>query len=116
MTSIAAVDSFVAVAFVKLFEPPLREPAGGDLRTQIAHRSLRKADVVGDHLQQLLVRLAGFVDLELIDLQPFGPRIGRAERAKAGRQAADIHPMRANGRKRRQLPIEERTACRSRCC
>jgi hypothetical protein len=101
-------DRLGAVARVEFFEPAFGQRARGHLRAQIAHRRLREADVVGDHPQHLLVGLTALVDLDLIELQAFLPRIDdRRAGAETGTVAAHVHPVRAHDRKRRQLVFEE---------
>src|SRR6185437_6157353 len=97
-----------AVALEELVDAPQREAAGGDLRAQIAERAFRKADVVANDAIERFVALAGFVELQLVELQPFLPRIDEiAPRAEAGAGAADIDPMRPHHREQHQLALEE---------
>src|SRR6185312_11188346 len=97
-----------AVALEELVDAPQREAAGGDLRAQIAERAFRKADVVADDAIERFVALAGFVELQLVELQPFLPRIDEiAPRAEAGAGAANIDPMRPHHREQHQLALEE---------
>ena len=100
-------DGVGAIALVELLQPTLGQTARRDLRPQVAHRRLRKADVVGYDPQQLGVRLAGLVDLELIELKTLGPRIARAERTEPGRQATDVDPVGAHRREAGQFSIQE---------
>src|SRR5262249_34510532 len=76
----------VATVFVEqLVHAPRGQPTGGHLRFHVAERGLRKADVVLEHAWKGLVELALLIDLELIELQPFEPRVGYARtRAKTG--------------------------------
>ncbi len=95
----------VAAEFlVELVHAAMRQLAGGDLRTHVAHRGIRKADVVANDLEQNLDRLAGVVDLQLVELQPFHPWIDHLGAAAETRtDAADIDPMRAYHREHEQL-------------
>ncbi len=84
------------------------EAAGGHLRFHVAQRGLRKADVVLDDAVERVVELAFLVDLELVELQPFQPRIGdRRASAETGRGAADVDPVRAHHQEHQQLALVE---------
>jgi len=98
----------LAVPVEQLDEAPLAESAGRQLRTHVAHRVVRKADVVADERKHFLIDDTGFVDLQLIELQPFAPRVVCAiTGAEARREAADIDPVRANHRERHELGFVE---------
>ena len=102
------LDRLRAVARVEFLEPAFGQRARGHLGAQIAHRRLRKADVVGDHPQHLLVGLTALVDLDLIELQPFLPRIDdRRAGTETGAIAAHVDPVRAHDRKCRRFVFEE---------
>ncbi len=100
----------LAIAVEQLDETPLAEPAGRELRAHVAHRVVGKADVVANEREHLLIDDAAFVDLQLIELQPFAPRIVRAVTGpEAGREPADVDPMCAHHRERDELVfIEDR--------
>ena len=102
------LHGLLAVALIKLVDATQSEAAGGDLRAQIAHRALREADIVADHLMQRLVEHVAAIELQLIELQAFGPGIRAiGTGAKAGARAADIDPMRAHHREQLQLALVE---------
>ncbi len=92
----------------QLVEAAMGELARRHLRAHVAERGIREADVVADDLEQDFVDLAALVDLELIELQPFLPRIDDfGAGAEPGAHAADIDPVRAHHREHQQLALEE---------
>ena len=79
-----------------------------NLRTHIAQRCFGKTNIVADELVQHRVKLARLVNLELVELQAFDPRIGDGgAAAESGADAADIDPVGADDRETDQLALEE---------
>ncbi len=101
-------DGVAAVFVEQLVHATGRQSAGRHLRFHVAERGLGKADVVLEHAIQRLVDLARLVDLELVELQPFHPRIGDGgPGAEAGAHAAHVDPVCAHHREHQELALIE---------
>src|ERR687888_502997 len=71
------------------------EAAGRHLRFHIAERGIWKPDVVLDHAVERVIESAFFVNLELVELQPFEPGIAdRGTCAESGALPAHVDPVR----------------------
>ena len=93
----AGRDGLAAVAAVQLLQAPLGQPAGGELRAQVAHRGVGEADVVADQLEDLVVQHAALVQLDLVELEALHPGVGyQPGAAEAGAHASDVHPVGAH--------------------
>ncbi len=93
------------IAVEQLEKAPLAGLDRRDLRAQVAHRAARHAHVHADDVDDVLVDLAGLVELEERDLQPFGIDVG----GHAAERAADVDPVRhAAGEAHQHALVEDR--------
>ena len=84
------------------------DPARGNLRLHVADDELGSTDVVPQQAPDPLVTPALLLDLDRVELQAFGVRVGRVDDAAgAGRERAEIEVVRGRGRERHQLAAVE---------
>ncbi len=80
------------------------DPARGNLRLHVADDELGSTDVVAQQAPDPLVTPALLLDLDRVELQALGVRVGRVDDAAgAGRERAEIEVVRGRGRERHQL-------------
>ena len=84
-------------------------PRRGDLCVHVAEHQIGEPDVGPQHVPDLLVSLAGFVDLDGLETQAFGVAIdGIDDAAAAGRVRADVEVVSRRDGKAGQLAAMER--------
>src|SRR5436309_2810033 len=96
-------ENIETVAIHQRTEAAIADAARGDLRTQIAETGFSETNIVGDDLENILIRLIAAVELERAKLQAFFINLPRAAEAEADAGAADIDPVRPHGEERHQL-------------
>src|SRR6266480_3199610 len=105
-SSIEAAASSVLVE--QLVHAARREAAGRHLRFHIAERGIRKPDIVLDHAVEGVVESAFFVNLELVELEPFEPGVAdRGTCAESGALPADVDPVRPHHAEHQEFALVE---------
>src|SRR5205807_9548027 len=90
-------------------EAPAADTPGRNRRAQVTQTGFGKANIVGDQLKQILIRLISAVKVQRPELKSFFVNLARAAVTKADARPADIDPMRAHGQKCHNLAaIKER--------
>src|SRR5207302_10278995 len=85
------------------------ETEADNLRAQATRPECGKGNIVGDQLNQILIRLISAVKVQRPELKSFFVNLARAAVTKADARPADIDPMRAHGQKCHNLAaIKER--------
>ena len=99
-----------AVALDQLDEARGADLAGRDLGLHVADDQLRRAAVVAQDLPDELVLAALLLDLDRVELQALGVRVGRVDDAAAARrQRAEVEMVRRGRREADELaPVEDR--------
>jgi hypothetical protein len=97
-----------AVALDQLGQPLLSRPAGRELGPHVAHGGVREADVVRDHLEQVLVVDAFADQRQLVELQALKPGVHAGPPgAEPGAHPADVGPVSPGHREREQLAVDD---------
>src|SRR5258708_40016092 len=100
-----AQERFQSVTFHQCAQAAVADAAGGDLRAQIAETGLSETNIVGDDLENILVRLIATVKFQRAKLQTFFVNFARAAEAETHSSAADIDPVGAHGEEGDQLAV-----------